>query len=95
VSGQLKAVGRFRKPTDMLISALGVAALVTILVAMDQRVQNEILGLMTADGPRTGASVYRVGMSMFASAHDLVTSHSPLATFVVVAAALVLVMLRL
>ncbi len=83
----------------MLLSALGLIALVSVLVAFDPRVRDQVGTILSRGGAETtmtsvSSTASEVAATLVASARDQSMSHAPLLVFGAVAAVLVTFMLR-
>jgi hypothetical protein len=84
---------------DALLSGGGILVLLATLVALDNRVRDHVFGLFGASrsgGELASASdqLRELGVVIFQAVHDQSIEHAPLVIFTLVAAVLVLFMLR-
>ena len=85
---------------DVFMSLGAVAVLLLTLLAVDHRVRDEIswrmaVGRPSAELRETGGRLHNLGHVVYVAARDQSLDHAPLVTFVVVAAGLVILMLKL
>jgi hypothetical protein len=85
---------------DALISVATLIILLTVLVAMDERVREHVVGMVkddtwSSDVSRANAELRSVAGILLMTAKDQSLDHAPMVVFVVAGSALVLAMLRL
>jgi len=85
---------------DALISVAALVILLAVLVAVDGRVRDQVVGMVShdawsSDASRVQAQLRSVTSVILRTAKDQSIDHAPLVVFVVAGTALVLAMLRL
>ncbi len=85
--------------SDAMVSAATLLALVTLLVAVDSRVREQVMlrvggGHTTADVAAAGTQMRDLASVIIDVVNDAVTLHTTLALFVVVATVLTVFMVR-
>jgi hypothetical protein len=83
---------------EFAISVIGLATLVGMLTIIDERVRQELVTAVTGGGvpaaAHAGTQVTLAGSTLLAAVRDQSFEHAPMTMLVVVAAVLVMCMLR-